>query len=332
MAHAEHLKILRGGVEKWNDWRKHAGVDIPDLSGASLCNANLIGVNFSGANLIQANLEGALIGGANLHHAYLKKANLRDVDLRESILAWADLEQAFMAGAYLRGVNFIHANLRYVDLTGATVGELLLIDADLFGAQGLLTCKHYGPSTIDHRTVRRSETVPKDFLRRCGVPESMIDPLLTCRADVSCFISYSTKDREFAERLHADMCAKELRCWFAPEDLKIGDPFQERIEESIRAFDRVMIVLSEASVQSRWVEREVNAAREREDRENRLVLFPIRIDDAVMNAPQPWAADIRRTRQIGDFREWETHSAYLKALERLLRDLKATDRASEQPA
>jgi uncharacterized protein YjbI with pentapeptide repeats len=50
----------------------------------------------------------------------------------------------------------------------------------------------------------------------------------------SCFISYSTQDQEFAQRLHADLQAKNLRCWFAPEDLKIGDRFQGRIEESIR--------------------------------------------------------------------------------------------------
>jgi hypothetical protein len=88
-------------------------------------------------------------------------------------------------------------------------------------------------------------------------------------------------------------------------------------------FDKVMIVLSEASVQSRWVEREVNAAREREDRENRTVLFPVRIDDTIMDAPQPWAADIRRTRHIGDFSKWKDHDAYQKALARLLRDLRA---------
>ena len=57
--------------------------------------------------------------------------------------------------------------------------------------------------------------------------------------------------------------------------------FQERIEESIRLYDKVMIMLSEVSVQNHWVEREVDAAREREDRENRVVLFPIRIDNAV---------------------------------------------------
>lgn len=101
------------------------------------------------------------------------------------------------------------------------------------------------------------------------------------------FISYSSEDQRFADRLHTDLRAKNLRVWFAPEDLKIGDRFEERIEESIRHYDKVMIVLSEASVRSPWVEREINAAREREDRENRTVLFPIRIDDAVIDARQP---------------------------------------------
>jgi hypothetical protein len=175
-------------------------------------------------------------------------------------------------------------------------------------------------------------------MRGCGVPEPFIvqmKALIGAMSPIqfySCFISYSSHDRAFAERLHADLAARNLRCWFAPEDLKIGDRFQECIEESIRLYDKVMIVLSEASVQSRWVEREVNAAREREDRENRIVLFPIRIDDAVMNATRPWAADIRRSRHVGDFCAWETHRSYVKALDRLLRDLKAERGALEHLA
>ena len=58
---------------------------------------------------------------------------------------------------------------------------------------------------------------------------------------------------------------------------------------------------------------EVNAAMEREDREKRTILFPICIDDTVMHAPQPWAADIRRTRQIGDFSKWKNHDWYQEA-------------------
>jgi len=139
----------------------------------------------------------------------------------------------------------------------------------------------------------------------------------------SCFISYSTKDQEFAERLHADLQAKGVRCWFAEEDLKIGDRFQEKIEESIRWHDKLLLVLSENSIRSPWVEREVQAAFEREHKSKKLVLFPIRLDEAVMETTKAWAADIRRTRHIGEFGQWREHDSYKKALERLLRDLKA---------
>jgi hypothetical protein len=52
------------------------------------------------------------------------------------------------------------------------------------------------------------------------------------------------------------------------------------------------------------------------------VLFPIRIDDAVMDTTEQWAHDIRRTRHISDFTRWKEHDAYSKALDRLLRDLR----------
>jgi hypothetical protein len=56
------------------------------------------------------------------------------------------------------------------------------------------------------------------------------------------------------------------------------------------------------------------------------VLFPIRLDNAVMDTSEAWAADIRRTRHIGDFTGWKDHDSYAKAFERLLRDLKVEGR------
>jgi len=165
------------------------------------------------------------------------------------------------------------------------------------------------------------------FLRGCGVPDNFIVYMHSLAGQAfefySCFISYSTKDQEFAERLHADLQAKGVRCWFAPKDLKIGDKFRDRIEGSIRHHDKLLLVLSDNSIQSPEVEREVQAAFEREDKSNKVVLFPIRLDETVMETTKAWAADIRMTRHIGEFGQWREHDSYKKALERLLRDLKA---------
>ena len=140
----------------------------------------------------------------------------------------------------------------------------------------------------------------------------------------SCFISYASKDDSFARQLHSDLTAGGVDCWFAPEDLKIGDDTRSALDEAILKKAKLLLILSQHSVNSAWVRKEVETAFERERLSPKtLVLFPIRIDDAVMKTSEAWAADIRRMRHIGDFRRWKDLKMYSKALDRLLRDLAA---------
>ena len=72
------------------------------------------------------------------------------------------------------------------------------------------------------------------------------------------------------------------------------------------------------------MEKEVETAMGKEREQERTMLFPIRLDDAVMDRKTGWPADVRRTRHIGDFTNRKNHDAYQRAFERLLRDLKAS--------
>ena len=139
--------------------------------------------------------------------------------------------------------------------------------------------------------------------------------------DESCFINYSTKDQEFADRLHADLQNKGVRCWFAPRDMRTGDKILDTVSDAIRLRDKVLIILSENSVNSKWIEREVKAALDEEDQNKRTVLFPIRIDNAVKEAPKEWARLLRRERHITNFTGWTNHNSYSKSFERLMSDL-----------
>ena len=95
------------------------------------------------------------------------------------------------------------------------------------------------------------------------------------------------------------------------------------IEEAIRTYDWIVLVLSKNSVGSGWIRDEVEGALEREHRTQRQCLLPIRLDDTVMKTAEPWAASIRRQRHIADFSHWEDDDSYAAAFERLLRDLKS---------
>jgi hypothetical protein len=175
---------------------------------------------------------------------------------------------------------------------------------------------------------RSKGKIAESFLRGAGVPDSFIKYMHSLAGAgleyYSCFISYSNKDKEFADRLYADLQSKEVLCWLASEDLKIGDRFRQRIDDAIRVHDKLLVVLSETSVNSTWVGLEVERAfeKERVSKKEKVVLFPIRLDDAVMKTNQAWASDIRRERHIGDFSNWQNYNSYQKAFQRLLRDLR----------
>lgn len=221
----------------------------------------------------------------------------------------------------------IGANLRSADLREARFGWTVFANIDLCETKGLVEIQHIVPSILQLHTIR----LPQDgsalhFLQGAGIPDEYIDLYRSTMMHLiqyhSLFISYSSEDNILAHRLHADLQAKGVRCWFAPEDMKIGDKMRARINEAIHLQDKLLLLLSERAIASTWVEDEVEAAFEKEQRQQREVLFPVRLDEQVMQATQPWAVKVRR-KHSGDFTRWTDPQEYQHAFERLLQDLEA---------
>jgi hypothetical protein len=318
MANPEHLAILKKGVEAWNQWRTERPDIQPDLSGADLIGVKLNQVNFMGVNLIGAQLRMAGLNGATLNSAILSGADLRD----------ADLTSANLNGAFLIATNLGQAEMSYADFSDAALCGATLVNVDLRKVINLDTIKHKGPSSIGIDTLYRSQgKIPEAFLRGCGVPDQMIEYAKSLTNTpiqyYSCFISYSHKDEEFAERIHNDLQFSGVRCWYAPHDMKIGDKIRITIDESIRTHDKLLLILSKHSVESEWIEHEAEHALDLEKERKKNVLFPVCLDDAVMGSATGWAGNVKRQRHIGDFSRWKEHDAYKAAFDRLLRDLKA---------
>jgi hypothetical protein len=333
MVNPEHLAKLKEGVEAWNQWRQENPAVDPDLSGASLSGADLWR-----ADLYGANLKGASLGGVNLVETRLSGADLSGADLDGADLAAADLYKADLRSAMLTA-NFLSANLDYAllsqaDLAGAWFGYTTFADTDLSDVKGLDAVVHQGPSCIGIDTIYKSKgKIPHIFLRGCGVPENFIEYMASLVGTgiefYSLFISYSTKDQEFPERIHTDLQAKGVRCWFAPHDMLSGKKVYEQIDEAIRVHDKLLLILSPDRMESEWVKTEISKARKREIKEGKRVLFPIRLcsfetlrdwECFDSDAGKDSAIEIREY-FIPDFSNWKDHDAYKLAFDRLLRDL-----------
>ena len=160
----------------------------------------------------------------------------------------------------------------------------------------------------------------------------------------SCFISDSSQDEEFARRLHEKMRGEKLRVWFAPEDMQGGRKLIEQIDRAIQVNDRLLLVLSEHSLNSEWVQTELRKAHHAELRlpkssetsevfsqHQRQKLFPIRL--VSIDRIRAWncfdadtgkdlAVELREY-HIPDFSNWKNHDAFESAFADLLRDLRA---------
>jgi hypothetical protein len=93
------------------------------------------------------------------------------------------------------------------------------------------------------------------------------------------FISHSSKDKVFTDRLASDLAAHEIPVWYDKLDVKIGDSVPGKINVGISEAKYFLIVLSPDSVDSLWVREELNAALMRQITSDGTFLIPILLQD-----------------------------------------------------
>lgn len=146
MANAEHLSILKSGVEAWNRWRYRSDRTIPDLYDADLRHYDLRG----------ANLRRAGLSKTSLTLCNLEGADLREADLYEADLFRTNLQRARLDGAYLCRANFYRADLSRACLYQALLGRADLTQANLHRAN--LT-----RSSLSEANLTRADCTDADF-------------------------------------------------------------------------------------------------------------------------------------------------------------------------
>ena len=364
MADAEHVKVLKAGVEVWNKWRSSNRTTRPDLREADLREADLSGVNLSeanlsGANLSQADLPKADLSGAGLIRADLREANMSRADMSGVNLSEANLRGANLIRADLSGANLSGTNLSQADLRGANVrkakardtefgqshfGATVLAAIDLSGAKGLESVQHAGPSTIGLDAFFESKgKIPDVFLRGAGVPEVFIQYASALIGKgiefYSCFISYSHADKAFARRLHDALQGRGIRCWLDEKQLLPGDHIHQQIDEAVRLWDKVLLCCSEKSLTSWWVDKELSKALKKEEQlwkergKQVLAIIPLDLDGYVLDPKwENWKRQHLTDRVACNFTGWDKdNTKFDQRLELVIKALRADGGAREKP-
>lgn len=93
------------------------------------------------------------------------------------------------------------------------------------------------------------------------------------------FMSHSSKDKAFAERLKTDLENNGHHVWLDKYAIKVGDSIPQKIAEGLSECEFVLVLLSKHSVDSKWVEEEWQAKYWDQLRDNKKYILPVLLDE-----------------------------------------------------
>jgi len=102
-----------------------------------------------------------------------------------------------------------------------------------------------------------------------------ISQSLATAGPVQVFLSYSSKDEEWAERIRLELEARGIKTFSPARDIRVGDNITEKVTEGIVKSQAFIILLSPESVQSKWIMRELRIAQSL----RRGRIFPVLLKD-----------------------------------------------------
>jgi hypothetical protein len=101
------------------------------------------------------------------------------------------------------------------------------------------------------------------------------------------FISHSSEDSQFATIVVKRMRSPDLNPWIDSDQIIAGEDILEKIGQGLRTMDVLVLLVSEAALQSRWIDLEIKTAIRREIEEKRVIVLPF-IIDKTSRTELPW--------------------------------------------
>jgi len=93
------------------------------------------------------------------------------------------------------------------------------------------------------------------------------------------FVSYAQADKVVARQVAEALRNAGLLVWIDAWELAAGDSIAQRIDQAIASSDILLVLLSQSSVASQWVQKELSAALSGELRDRAITVIPALIED-----------------------------------------------------
>jgi len=157
-------------------------------------------------------------------------------------------------------------------------------------------------------------------------PESTIEDLVdeavvtkeqrhkTDAKKIVAFLSHSSKDKPFIRQLASDLAKEGIDTWLDEHRILVGDSITEKIGQGLAQSDYFIIALSESSVSSAWVKKELSGALLREVERRKVTVLPIKLSECQI-------PEMLQDKKYADFSK-----SYKEGLQQLIQTMKAGEK------
>ena len=102
------------------------------------------------------------------------------------------------------------------------------------------------------------------------------------KGKIVAFLSHSARDKPFIRQLATDLTKNGITVWLDEQMIKVGESIVERVGQGLAESDYFLIALSDNSVNSEWVQKELNQALLKEIEEKQVKVLPLKLSDCVI--------------------------------------------------
>lgn len=98
---------------------------------------------------------------------------------------------------------------------------------------------------------------------------------------IKVFISYSSKDGWFADKLENALNRKGIGVWIDKKEIVVGDDLIEKIREGVNTSQYICAVISNNSINSRWVREELNLGMNQQIESGEVKVLPLILESGL---------------------------------------------------
>lgn len=133
------------------------------------------------------------------------------------------------------------------------------------------------------------------------------DPSMLAGLNMKVFLSHSHNDKPFVHKLAKSLTAFGINSWIDEAEIKFGESLIWKIATAIDDLDFIIAIVSNSSIESNWVKKELSMAMSLEISQGSFKVIPIRIDDCKMPI-------FLQDKLYADFRETGNYEKNLRKL------------------